>query len=304
MEKQSQQTTKTINTHMNFIHSLYEARMTRDTRDQKVLTYTDCCERTYLSLLVLELLTKYARHRASARAYAKRTVGSTNYDKFKMSATDLYNFIYFVTGDQDAMNKLKDPKGAMALRKKTTMPLMAVNRYLSRMSVGSMQRGNTQLFLNLESALNIRNTTYKAVRRALLDFDSLSTKDRENTVTKLVHAVRAKLRSSDIIDDLERLVADNNLETGRVADNEPKISVPDINVQGKELSLYRYLVGAKNIVQVKRFVDLALSNKSIPSTVVQAYLPAIKMMHDIVSGGPAYVSMLRALAERAKKSKK
>ena len=188
------------------------------------------------------------------------------------------------------MNKLKDPKGAMALRKKTTMPLMAVNRYLSRMSVGSMQRGNTQLFLNLESALNIRNTTYKAVRRALLDFDSLSTKDRENTVTKLVHAVRAKLRSSDIIDDLERLVADNNLETGRVADNEPKISVPDINVQGKELSLYRYLVGAKNIVQVKRFVDLALSNKSIPSTVVQAYLPAIKMMHDIVSGGPAYVA--------------
>jgi hypothetical protein len=68
--------------------------------------------------------------------------------------------------------------------------------------------------------------------------------------------------------------------------------------------MYRYLVGAKNIVQVKRFVDLALSNKSIPSTVVQAYLPAIKMMHDIVSGGPAYVSMFRALAERAKKSKK
>ena len=89
MEKQSQQTTKTINTHMNFIHSLYEARMTRDTRNQKVLTYTDCCERTYLSLLVLELLTKYARHRSSASAYAKRTVGSTNYDTFKMSSTDL-----------------------------------------------------------------------------------------------------------------------------------------------------------------------------------------------------------------------
>lgn len=289
---------------MDFIHSLYEARMTRDTRDQKVLTYTDCCERTYLSLLVIELLNKYARHRSSARSYAKRTVAYTNYNRFRMSATDLYNFIYFVTGDQEAMNKLKDPKSAMALRKKTTMPLMAVNRYLSRISIGSMSRGNTQMFLNVESGLNIKNTTYKAIRRTLMDYDGATTIDRQNTVTRLVHAVRAKLRSSDIIDDLERLVADSNLETGRVSDNEPKISIPDIDVKGKELSLYRYLVGTKNIVLVKRFVELALSNKSIPSTVVQAYLPAIKMLHDIVSGGPSYVSMLRALADRAKKNKK
>ena len=289
---------------MDFIHSLYEARMTRDTRDQKVLTYTDCCERTYLSLLVIELLNKYARHRSSARSYAKRTVAFTNYNRFRMSATDLYNFIYFVTGDQEAMNKLKDPKSAMALRKKTTMPLMAVNRYLSRISIGSMSRGNTQMFLNVESGLNIKNTTYKAIRRTLMDYDGATTIDRQNTVTRLVHAVRAKLRSSDIIDDLERLVADSNLETGRVSDNEPKISIPDIDVKGKELSLYRYLVGTKNIVLVKRFVELALSNKSIPSTVVQAYLPAIKMLHDIVSGGPSYVSMLRALADRAKKNKK
>ena len=303
MDKQSQEFTKNSK-HMDFIHSLYEARMTRDTRDQKVLTYTDCCERTYLSLLVIELLNKYARHRVSARNYAKQTVAYTNYNRFRMSATDLYNFIYFVTGDQEAMNKLKDPKSAMALRKKTTLPLMAVNRYLSRISIGSMSRGNTQMFLNVESGLNIKNTTYKAIRRTLMDYDGVTTIDRQNTVTKLIHAVRAKLRSSDIIDDLERLVADRNLETGRVADNEPKISIPDINVQGKELSLYRYLVGTKNIVLVKRFVELALSNKSIPSTVVQAYLPAIKMLHDIVSGGPSYVSMLRALAERAKKSKK
>tara|TARA_B100000927_G_scaffold291102_1_gene291928 strand:+ start:1473 stop:2384 length:912 start_codon:yes stop_codon:yes gene_type:complete len=303
MDKQSQEFTKNSK-HMDFIHSLYEARMTRDTRDQKVLTYTDCCERTYLSLLVIELLNKYARHRVSARNYAKQTVAYTNYNRFRMSATDLYNFIYFVTGDQEAMNKLKDPKSAMALRKKTTLPLMAVNRYLSRISIGSMSRANTQMFLNVESGLNIKNTTYKAIRRTLMDYDGVTTIDRQNTVTKLVHAVRAKLRSSDIIDDLERLVADRNLETGRVGDNEPKISIPDINVQGKELSLYRYLVGTKNIVLVKRFVELALSNKSIPSTVVQAYLPAIKMLHDIVSGGPSYVSMLRALADRAKKNKK
>lgn len=302
--QQNQASTKQYGTHrMEFIESLYEARMTRNSQDQKVLTYTDCCERLYLSLLILELLNQYSKHKVSARKYAKQTVAYTNYNRFRMSATDLYNFIYFVTGDQEAINKLKDPNSAMALRKKTTLPLMAVNRYLSRISMGTTAMSNTQMYINIESALNIRNTTYKAIRRSLMDYDSATQIDRQNTVTKLVHAARAKLRSSDIIDDLERLVADKNLETGRVDDSEPKISIPDINVQGKELALYRYLVGSKNIVQVKRFVDLALSNKSIPSTVVQAYLPAIKMLHDIVSGGPSYVSMLRALAERAKKNK-
>lgn len=289
---------------MEFIESLYEARMTRNSQDQKVLTYTDCCERLYLSLLIVELLNKYSKHKVNARKYAKQTVAYTNYNRFRMSGTDLYNFIYFVTGDQEAMNKLKDPASAMALRKKTTLPLMAVNRYLSRISTGVSAMANTQMYLNIESSLNIKNTVYKAIRRALMDYDNATQIDRENTVTKLVHAARAKLRNSDIIDDLEKLVADKNLETGRVDDSEPKISIPDINVQGKELSLYRYLVGSKNIVQVKRFVDLALSNKSIPNNIVQAYLPAIKMLHDIVSGGPAYVSMLRALAERAKKNKK
>jgi hypothetical protein len=33
----------------------------------------------------------------------------------------------------------------------------------------------------------------------------------------------------------------------------------------------------------------------------QAYLPAIKMVDDIVQGGPAYVQQLRALHQRAKR---
>ena len=159
------------------------------------------------------------------------------------------------------------------------------------------------MFLNVESGLNIKNTTYKAIRRTLMDYDGVTTIDRQNTVTKLIHAVRAKLRSSDIIDDLERLVADRNLETGRVADNEPKISVPDISTQGRDLALYRYLVGGSNIVALKRFIDLALSGKSIPGSVVSAYLPAIKLVDDIVKAGPSFVQVLKALQSRAKSTK-
>ena len=35
----------------------------------------------------------------------------------------------------------------------------------------------------------------------------------------------------------------------------------------------------------------------------QAYLPTVKMIDDIVSGGPAYIQQLRALHQRAKKGR-
>ena len=44
---------------MDFIQELHEARLTRNTSGLKALTYTDCCERAYLTLLVLELLRRF-----------------------------------------------------------------------------------------------------------------------------------------------------------------------------------------------------------------------------------------------------
>ena len=46
-----------------------------------------------------------------------------------MTATDPYNFIYFVDGDEKALDKLKDPASAKMQRARTR-PIMAMNRYL------------------------------------------------------------------------------------------------------------------------------------------------------------------------------
>ena len=64
------------------------------------------------------------------------------------------------------------------------------------------------------------NTDYKAIRRNVVMYDRLSTLDKKKTVTRLLIASRAKLRTADIIDDLEKLAAVNDLETARVQDNE------------------------------------------------------------------------------------
>lgn len=290
---------------MEFLAELHEARMTRDSNNQKVLTYTDCCERLYLSLLSLELLRRYPQFAPLAHGYAKKTTDRDSYKHFRMYATDLYNFAHFVTGDAETIKKLKDPKSAMAVRAKTTLPTMAFNRYLMGLASGRASNSNDQqVFISIESALNITNTDYKDVRRNIFNLERLATADKKKIVTRLLFAVRAKLRSSDIIEYVEKLAAIRDLETAKISDPEPKVSVPDISVQGRDLALYRYLVGTDNLMLTKKFIELAKQGKPVAPQFVQAYLPAIKMIDNIVKGGPAFVSMLRTLEKRAKQQHK
>ena len=284
---------------LEFLSELYEARMTRNSGDTAKLTYNDCCERLYLTLLVLELLSKYPKYMPYARAYAKKTK-DTNYKRFQMHGTDLHNFIYFVNGDDEALAKLKDPDSARMVARRTTLPLNNINRYLTTLSQGLVSRPN-ETFMSIESALKISNADYKATRRYLQNFSGLNTFDKKKVATRLAIASRAKLRSSDIIIYMEELLAERDLETRSVKDNEPTISSPDIAVTGPELSYYRFLVGARNLVGTKKFLELARSGNSIPSTFVKQYLPAIVLIDDIVKAGPGYVQMLRSLQKRAKK---
>ena len=284
---------------LEFLSELYEARMTRNSGDTAKLTYNDCCERLYLTLLVLELLSKYPKYMPYAKAYAKKTK-DVNYKRFQMHGTDLHNFIYFVNGDDEALAKLKDPDSARMVARRTTLPLNNINRYLTTLSQGLVSRPN-ETFMSIESALKISNADYKATRRYLQNFSGLNTFDKKKVGTRLAIASRAKLRSSDIIIYMEELLAERDLETRSVKDNEPTISSPDIAVTGPELSYYRFLVGARNLVGTKKFLELARSGNSIPSTFVKQYLPAIQLIDDIVKAGPGYVQMLRSLQKRAKK---
>ena len=290
---------------MEFLkEEIYEARMLRDDGNARLLTYTDCCQRLYLVLLCLELMRHFPKYSDVVKRYAGNTTDRNNYNIFRMFSTDLHNFMYFVNGDDAAMDKLKDPDAAKTLRSKTRLPIMAINRYLIQLSNNSQPSSPSDLFIKLETALNIKNTDYKNIRRLITNMKSLSKIERENSTTKLLFAVRAKLRSSDIISDFEKFVKDKGLETRDVKDNEPTVSTPDLGSGKSALQYYRLLVGAGNLIQAKRFLDLAQSRQSIPSTFLDGYMPIIKMVDDIVSAGPTYVQNLRVLHQRAKKQRK
>ena len=289
---------------MVFIKEIHEGRLTRGD-GARSLTYTDCCERAYLTMLVLEVLRKFPGTTPIVQQYARNTSGYDSYKHFRLSGTDLYNFVYFIVGDEDAHKKLKDPGAARRMRERTQFPLMNFNRYVERLRYNRTPTADDQnLFIRLEGVLRITNSDYKIVRRNIFSFQRISTREKQSTITRLLLAARAKLRTSDVIGYIEELSALKDLEIFKVTDPEPKVSVPDVDVTGKDLGGYRYLVGAKNLLLTKKFLELAKDNKSIPANVVQAYIPAIATIDNIVKAGPGFVQMLRTLENRAKKHPK
>ena len=289
---------------MQFIEEIHEARMTRDASNARVLTYTDCCERLYLSLLIVELLRRFPKYSSIASDYASRTARYANYNSFKAGGTDLYNFMYFVSGPEEAQNKLKNPGAAKEMRKRTYFSTLQVNGYLTAIGHGNNPSNSLSILLSAEQSLNITNSDYKDLRRVIHNFSNLSTTEKKKNVTRLLYATRAKLRSSDIIDNLEKLAVDGNFETGLVKDNEPTISLPDIPIVAKDTINYRYLVGTRNIMLAQRFINLASKGSSVPGAFIKGYMPIIRMVHDIVTAGPAFINQLKVLHKRAQKSTK
>lgn len=285
----------------SFLKEIHESRMTKDNGNAKKLTYTDCGERMYLTLLALETMRQYKDFRGYVQRYCKKTSGFELYKTYRIMGTDLYNFVYFLVGDSGAQDKLKDPESAKQLRAKTKLPTAAINRYINAVAQGKEPVQINSMFMAIEGAINVTNTDYKAIRRNLANFNKLTRAEKRLISTRLIFAVRAKLRSSDIIEDFEKFAAVKDLEKASVNDPEPTVSTPDIATRPSDLALYRYLVGDKNLALTKKFLEAAKDGKAASANMVQAYLPAIEMIDDIVQAGPAYVQQLRAVHSRAKK---
>lgn len=288
----------------SFLNDLHEARMTRNESDARVLTYTDCCERLYLSVLVLELMRLYPTAKPKALAYARKTNNYGNFDNFRISATDLHNLAYFITGEDKVLDKLKDPDSAKRLRSTTHFPTQGFKRYLSKLSGGTaLASTELKVILDIETSLKISNSDYKATRRALMTWSNLLQSDRKKYATRLLFAVRAKLRNSDLISDFEELINRRDFEIDTANDPEPTISQPDIETKVSEMNFYRYLIGSGNLQLARLFLQNVKDGKNATSTQLRAYSPIVKLVDEIVQAGPSYIQQLRVLADRAKRKK-
>lgn len=286
---------------MEFIKSLQEARMTRDERNQKSLTYTDCGNKLYRILLILEFLRQIPTAMPFVQGYCKNTLHH-DYKHFKISGTDAYNLLYFLNGDEHALGKLRDPEAAKKMQSQSALPLKDINDFFKNISTGNRPHFPQQMFIRLENGFNINS--YRDLRRALTKLEKATHREKKNIATNLLFAARTNLRNSDVIEYFSSVIDQFDLESNQVVDTEPVISNPDITTGLKDVMYYRTLTDSKSLPLIKGFLEYVKNGKSIPAHMVRGYAPIIKIVHEIVSAGPTYVQMLKVLENRAKKSKR
>lgn len=67
---------------------------------------------------------------------------------------------------------------------------------------------------------------------------------------------------------------------------------------------YRFIVSNDRLPFIAKFLNSAKEGKTVIANFVQAYLPIIEMVDDIVRAGPTYVHQLKILHNRAKRDLK
>jgi hypothetical protein len=102
-------------------------------------------------------------------------------------------------------------------------------------------------------------------------------------------------------DDLDRLLdeiaADEQLDEKTALDR-----IAD-RVEIRNIALWRPIVGVENLMLTKRFLELSKEGKPVSSTILKGFMPAVEMLDEIVTAGPSYVQVLKALHKRAKKGR-
>ena len=281
-----------------FLKYVVEGRIVRRPGDLQRYTFQEICEKIYLSFLGISLLKNFSQTANWVKSYSRETITYGDFDKVRYSANDLHNMLAVVDGDPAITQKLSNKNAALALRQRISLPTLAVKRYLR------MLNSDYEFLASLERALQIKSTDYKNLRLAIASFNTLDGRRKKVAVTRMLQAVRAKLSGTDIARKVEEISKKQKFELDNVVDAEVEMDADKTELSGAELNAYRILVGPSNVRRAKMAVDMAKDGKGLPSNIVSAYLPIMKMVDDIIGGGYTFVKLVQSIHERAKKARK
>lgn len=175
----------------NFISYLTEARMFYDANDMKGKSADEIAGTVYLMIMALQIL-RYEVPNV-AKSYAGDSMRYQPYEKMHYSATDLGNLIAVLNNQDDFSDKIK-------ANKNISIPLFAINRYLSDTRSGSISpNDDASFFYRLEDYLKLySNSVFRKLRRDIGDWRNLNFPDRVQIVTLLRREFDKRASSTDL----------------------------------------------------------------------------------------------------------
>ena len=182
-----------------FLKYVSEGKVIRRHSDLQRFSFTEVTERIYLSFLALALMIQNKDTKEFVKDYARQTMMKGTFDQVRMINNDLANMLAIVSGDPEITKKLKNKDEAQAMRQRQPVPVMALRRYLR-----SWEEHYKNL-THLERALNIKDANLMNIRRAVANYNKLSSRVKMQTLHRLQQQLQSKLPNTDILKKFKEL---------------------------------------------------------------------------------------------------
>lgn len=177
-----------------FIDQLSESQLFRTKKAANSQSVPEAADLVFVNMLLLVMFNNDYDFAPLSMRYADRTMMYSNFNNYRMNATDMYIGLNRLLGtDQEY-----EGKDDIAINK-IHLKHLDVKRFLAHIEKGNKDDALTnQLLLKFQRDLNIQNSLLRSLRRMVVDWDNLSESQRAMTVTKLEQYMRANIRRADL----------------------------------------------------------------------------------------------------------
>ena len=108
-------------------------------------------------------------------------------------------------------------------------------------------------------------------------------------------------KDGDTKEPMKKAAKDAEKKNEEVEISEKKEKEDRYTFDPKGLTALRILVGSDNMQKARRAIEMAKNKKSVPAMYIEAFIPLINLLDDIMRSGMANVQLLKNIDKRAKK---
>jgi len=184
-----------------FLTDLCESHLIPSRTSLKGWKLTKLRDLCYLYFLGLRILLSDQATKGWARRYCASTGESNDYSKWRNSGNDLYVMLHALTADDQA--------------DKLDITPSVVRQWLRHVAVHDPEDDTHRFFMRLDGMFHVSNSTMRAMRRLILDWDDVDDRDRDDVLTKLIQMIHTLAPSnSELLPELKKMSMTESASAG------------------------------------------------------------------------------------------
>ena len=195
---------------------LTEAKLFRNPGSIKTIPLSHMADAFFNAILSLELL--YHINPDAAQRYAKATFAYGNLEGWRTGGTDLHNMVHMMKNPSKFSNKLQ-------LDRIIHVPALQLTTWIRNLANGRRDETVTRRFLlSLQNGLAVKNTSLRACRRLLADWERTTPNEQQLVGTRLYIGLQHDLSQSDMWNSFSKNIKREKLLLKDI--KQPKLGLP------------------------------------------------------------------------------